>query len=121
MSYLFIKNLFQREKFVLFSINKKKLKNPKKNPKKNIFSGFLVVFFGFFWVGFLLPTLVLTPQISSGVSAIVIIICICRTHRGFRQKTFEKYINIFGNRVLILKNFLSLISFLLIFAMLRSA
>jgi hypothetical protein len=35
MTYLFIKNLFEREKFVLFSLFKK----PKK-PKKPIFSGF---------------------------------------------------------------------------------
>ncbi len=46
MSYLFIKNLFQREKFVLLRKKKCKiLKNPKKQ-KKNIFSGFLG---GFFW------------------------------------------------------------------------
>ncbi len=43
MSYLFIKNLFQREKFVLFSL---KLKNYKKQ-KKNIFIGF---FRWVFWV-----------------------------------------------------------------------
>ncbi len=43
MSYLFIKNLFQREKFVLFS---KKIKNLKK-PKK----GSLGSFFG--WVFFI--------------------------------------------------------------------
>jgi hypothetical protein len=42
MSYLFITNLFQREKFVLFSKNKK-FKKTQKTPKK-----FLVVFFGFF-------------------------------------------------------------------------
>jgi hypothetical protein len=56
MSYLFIKNLFQREKFVLFSY---KLKIKKK--QKNIFSSFLCGFLGFFgWFffgGFLLPTL----------------------------------------------------------------
>ncbi len=49
MSYLFIKNLFQREKLVLFS---KKIKNFKKTkkPKINIFGGFLGGFFGgFFW------------------------------------------------------------------------
>jgi hypothetical protein len=59
MSYLFIKNLFQREKFVLFFHKKKK--NLKKQ-KKNIFSGFFRwVFLVFFWVGFLLPTLLPGP------------------------------------------------------------
>jgi hypothetical protein len=55
MSYLFIKNLFRREKFVLFSKKIKKLEKP----QKNIFSGFFEVGFlgGFFWVGLLLPTL----------------------------------------------------------------
>ncbi len=45
------KNQFQREKFVLFSLKIKNLKNPKKT--------FLVGFFRcfFFWVGFLLPNL----------------------------------------------------------------
>jgi hypothetical protein len=52
MSYLFIKNQFRREKFVLFS---KKLNL--KNPKNPFLVGFLGGFFGFFWVGFLLPTL----------------------------------------------------------------
>ena len=52
MSYLFIKNLFQREKFVLFS---KKIKN--KNNQNPFLVGFFKVVFGFFWVGFLLPIL----------------------------------------------------------------
>jgi hypothetical protein len=50
MSYLFITKPFQREKFILFSL---KIKNFKK-PLKNI-AGFLGEFF---WVGFLLPTLI---------------------------------------------------------------
>jgi hypothetical protein len=45
MTYLFIKNLFKREKF------HKKLKILK-NPKKTFLMGFLGEFFGFFWVGF---------------------------------------------------------------------
>jgi hypothetical protein len=54
MSYLFIKNLFQREKFVLFS--KKKFK---KNPQKKTFLvGFFRWVFGVFLGGFLLPTLI---------------------------------------------------------------
>ena len=48
---MFIKNLFQREKFVLFS---KKIKN--KNNQNPFLVGFFKVVFGFFWVGFLLPT-----------------------------------------------------------------
>jgi hypothetical protein len=55
MSYLFIKSLFQRKKFVLFSY-----KNKNKNkPKKTFLVGFFrwVFLGGFFWVGFLLPTL----------------------------------------------------------------
>jgi hypothetical protein len=53
MSYLFIKNQFQREKFVLFSL---KILKFKKNPK-NIFSGFFSwVFLGFFrWVFYCQP------------------------------------------------------------------
>jgi hypothetical protein len=49
---LFIKNLFEREKFVLFSYKIKKFKKPKKPPKKKILVGFLGVFFlGFLgWV-----------------------------------------------------------------------
>ncbi len=64
MSNLFIKNLFQRETFVciIFIKNLKLKKNKKKTPKKTILEGFLGGFFevflgGFFWVGFLLPTL----------------------------------------------------------------
>ncbi len=63
MSYLFLENLFQREKFVLSSYKIKNFKKPKKNKKKTILVGFLGGFFGwvflggFFWVGFLLPTL----------------------------------------------------------------
>jgi hypothetical protein len=53
MSYLFIKNLFQRQKFVLFSY---KIKNLKKNKKKTLLVSFLGGFFCFFgwvfWVGF---------------------------------------------------------------------
>jgi hypothetical protein len=50
MSYLFIKNLFHREKFVLFS---KKLKILKTKKKKTFLVGFLSGFFGWvFWVGF---------------------------------------------------------------------
>jgi hypothetical protein len=49
MSYLFIKNLFQREEFVLFSF---KIKNLKKPIKKTFLVGVLGGFFGFFWVGF---------------------------------------------------------------------
>ncbi len=37
-------------------LKKKKIKNLKK-PKKPLFSGFFMWVFGFFWVGFLLPTL----------------------------------------------------------------
>jgi hypothetical protein len=56
---LFIKNLIEREKFVLFSYKIKNLKKPQKNPKKNTFLvGFLG---GFFWVGFLMPTLHTVP------------------------------------------------------------
>jgi hypothetical protein len=44
MSYLFIKNLFQREKFVYFH---RKIKNEK--TKKNILMGFSGVFLGGFW------------------------------------------------------------------------
>jgi hypothetical protein len=47
MSYLFIKNLFQRQKFVLVAEKNKNLKNPKKT--KNI----LVGFFRWFFLGFL--------------------------------------------------------------------
>jgi hypothetical protein len=50
------KNLFQRQKFVLFS---KKNKKFEKNPKKHIFSGFL----GGFLVVFLLPTLTLRGSV----------------------------------------------------------
>jgi hypothetical protein len=67
MSYLFIENLFQREKFVLFKKKKMKIERNSKKPKKSIFSGFfgwvLLGFFGWvFWVGFLLPTLVDTEH-----------------------------------------------------------
>jgi hypothetical protein len=48
MSYLFIKNLFQRERFVQYYFHKKLRILNKKKQKKNVFS----VFFGFFWVGF---------------------------------------------------------------------
>jgi hypothetical protein len=56
---LFIKNLFEREKFLLFSKKNKKFKKNQKNP---LLVGFLGGFFGvflggFFWVGFLMPTL----------------------------------------------------------------
>jgi hypothetical protein len=55
MSYLFIKNLFQREKFVIFS---RKNKNKNKTQKPS-FDGFFWVFWvGFFGWVFLLPTLV---------------------------------------------------------------
>ncbi len=46
MSYLFFKNLFQKEKLVLFS---KKIKN-KKNPKTH-FSGFFGGFFRWVFLG----------------------------------------------------------------------
>ncbi len=53
MSYLFIKNLFQREKFVLFSSKIKNQKNKPKKPKKKTFLvGFLGVFFWVFLGGF---------------------------------------------------------------------
>ncbi len=69
--YLFVhKNLFEREKFVLFSKKIKKFKKPKKTQKKTFLVGFFrwvfLGFFGcvflgflggFFWVGFLMPTL----------------------------------------------------------------
>ncbi len=59
MSYLFIKNLFPREKFVLFSKQIKNLKKYKKPPKKNIFSGcfrcFFLVFLGGFFIARTLP------------------------------------------------------------------
>jgi len=45
MSYLFIKNLFQREKFVLFS--KKFFKKNQKTQKKQFYWFFLVVFWAF--------------------------------------------------------------------------
>ncbi len=48
MSYLFIKNKFQRKKIVLFS-KKLKIQKKQKNPK-NIFSGFFR--WGFFGGGF---------------------------------------------------------------------
>ncbi len=51
---MFIKNLFQKEKFVLFSKKNKNLKKPQKTQKTPFLVGFLG---GFFWVGFLLPTL----------------------------------------------------------------
>jgi hypothetical protein len=60
MSYLFLKNQFQKSLYY-FQKNLKIKKNPK-TPKKDIFSGFfrwffgffgfLGGFFGFFWVGF---------------------------------------------------------------------
>jgi hypothetical protein len=54
-TYLFIKNLFEREKFVLFS---KKLKKKKKTFLVGFFRWFFGFFLGgFFWVGFLMPTL----------------------------------------------------------------
>jgi hypothetical protein len=58
MSYLFIINLYQREKFVLFSEKIKNKKKPKKT-KKTHFCGFFRWFFlgGFFLAGFLLPNL----------------------------------------------------------------
>jgi hypothetical protein len=61
MSYLFIKNLFQRE--VLFSLKIKNLKQPKKTQQTKHFSGFFmwVILGGLFWVGFLLPTLARCP------------------------------------------------------------
>jgi hypothetical protein len=59
MSYLFIKNQFQREKSVLFS---QKLKIQKK-PKKNIFSGFLGVFLGGFF--YCQPCLVQSQQLHT--------------------------------------------------------
>jgi hypothetical protein len=67
MTYLFIKNQFEREKFVLFSYKIKNFKKTKKPKKTNIFSGFFRwFFFGFFWVGFLMPTLYLIggPSVS---------------------------------------------------------
>jgi hypothetical protein len=58
---LFIKNQFEREKFVLFFHRKLKiLKNPK-NPQKTFLVGFLGGFFGFFWVGFLMVPVVGLP------------------------------------------------------------
>jgi hypothetical protein len=54
MTYLFIKNLFEREKFALFSYKIKNFKKPKKPQRKT----FLVGFFGVgFLGGFLMPTL----------------------------------------------------------------
>jgi hypothetical protein len=47
MSCLFIKNLFQREKFVLFSKKNKKFKKPKKPNFSVFFKLFLGVFFTF--------------------------------------------------------------------------
>jgi hypothetical protein len=53
MTYFFIKNQFEREKFVLFSYKKKKnFKRTKKTKKKHF-----KWFFWVFWVGFLMPTL----------------------------------------------------------------
>ncbi len=61
MSYLFIKNLFLKEKLVL--LKKGKLKKTKK-PKKYIFSGFFsVFFFGFFWLGFLCGFFIANPAV----------------------------------------------------------
>jgi hypothetical protein len=48
MTYLFIKSLFEREKFVLFSLKSKNLKNP----KKHFEWVFLGVYFFFFLGGF---------------------------------------------------------------------
>ncbi len=59
MSYLFIKNLFKEKSLYYFHKKYKKFKKP----KKNILSGFFRLVFlggflgGFFWVGFILPTL----------------------------------------------------------------
>jgi hypothetical protein len=53
MSYLFIKNLLQREKFVpgIIFIKNKKFQKPQKTKKKSFLVGFLGGFFGFFgWV-----------------------------------------------------------------------
>jgi hypothetical protein len=57
MSYLFIKNLFQREKFVLFS---KKIKNLKK-PKKTFLVSFLSGFFGWVFLGFFMTVFYCQP------------------------------------------------------------
>jgi hypothetical protein len=48
---LFIKNLFQREQFVLFSYIIKNLKNPKKNKKPHFDWVFLDGFFGWDFIG----------------------------------------------------------------------
>jgi hypothetical protein len=55
MFYLFLKNQFQRGKFLLFSLKIKILKNPKKPQKKTFIVGFFrffFCFFGVFWVVF---------------------------------------------------------------------
>ena len=52
-TYLFIKNLFEREKLVLFSLKIKNLKKTKKTQKNPLLVGFLGGFFRWvFWVGF---------------------------------------------------------------------
>jgi hypothetical protein len=57
MSYLFIKKSVSKRKVcIIFIRNKKNLKT-QKTKKKYFWWVFLGGFFGFFWVGFLLPTL----------------------------------------------------------------
>jgi hypothetical protein len=61
MSYLFIKNRFQREKFVFIFIKNQKIKKTHKTPQKKTFLvGFLCGFFWFFlggWVFYCQPCL----------------------------------------------------------------
>jgi hypothetical protein len=58
MSYLFIKICFKEKSLYFFHKKLQNLKKPKKNKKKTFLVGFFRVFLGgFFWVGFLLPTL----------------------------------------------------------------
>jgi apolipoprotein N-acyltransferase len=66
---LFIKIQFEREKVVLFALKIKNFKTPppKKNCFKWVFLGGCIGFFlgGFFWVGFLMPTLPAPDAVAS--------------------------------------------------------
>ncbi len=58
MTYLFIKNLFEREKFVLFSLKIKNLKKTQKNILVGFFRWFFLGFLGWVFLGgFLMLTL----------------------------------------------------------------
>jgi hypothetical protein len=71
MSYLFIKNLFQREKSLNYFHKKfKKLKKPKKTTQKPFLVGFFRwVILGFFWVGFFYCQPCLQDQLAHATAA----------------------------------------------------